>query len=74
MRERADGRRRAADGRADPKGGGILQAITHERHARADSEKVAGTEAEDRPAGDDLLDGKDAIAKREFLFYLAVDR
>jgi len=59
--------------RADPKRHGILQPVTLERHARADSEKIARLEAEHRPARDDLLDCKDALAKRELLFDAAVN-
>src|SRR5581483_5908115 len=47
--------------------------IALKRHAGADGEKVSGLKAENRPAGDDLLDGENAVAKREFLFHFAVD-
>ena len=44
-----------------------------ERHAGADGEKIPRLDAKDRPTGDDLLYGEDAVAEGKFLFNSAVD-
>lgn len=73
MGQCADGRGCATNRRPDFKRHRGLQPVPLSRHAGANCEKVAGLDAEDRPAGDDLLDGEDALAESKFLFHRAID-
>ena len=45
-----------------------------QRHTRADGEEITRFDSKYRPARDDLLDGKDAVAKSELLLDASIDR